>query len=740
MAGEPGLGGQAVEPETPGYRLHSPPIKPQSVFRSDLVQRLRFPGDATVVTLVAPAGYGKTTALAQYAARETQPTAWLWLDRSDTDPAVLLQDIAASLGAAGLVGSVEPWQTGFAGPTAVSAGVDRLMRMIGRDRGPGVLILDHMERIRGRSAQDVIAEMVYQLDGRIRVILASRAEGRLPLGVWRAEHNLLEIGPAELRMDRAEAAVLIEQMGVKSDLLDPLLEYSEGWPVGLYLACLASRSGMAPPTGGVMQQSDRYVADYMREVLLAPTPKRKLEFMMETSILDDMSGPLCDSVLESSGSAQMLESLEKSDLPIVPLDRSRQWYRYHHMLRDVLRRELEIRNPDRIAGLHDRASVWFEQHGLPATAIHHAQVAGDADRAARIVASVARVTFARGQSITLLGWLEWFENTGQLERHPDLAGIGALTYAVIGDGPRADRWGAIASNSPKGATSPPSLILRALQCRSGLAAMAADAASLRMALPPGSEWLPTALVLEALPMVWQGDSGDALPLLAEAVSVGKVVPAAATPLAPAQQSFIAMSTGNWSEAKRQAAHALELIDRQGLEGYSTSGLGIVAAARCARHSGDLDATTELLGKATAVRPYLSAALSGIAVQTLLELATAHLEMSDVAAARAALTDAEDILVQRPDLGRLGDRVRTMRKDLEAVGLGRIGTLSLTKAELRLLPLLATHLSFAEIAEQFFVSQHTVKSQAASIYRKLEASSRSEAVDKARANRLLSGET
>lgn len=732
-----------TELDWPAHKLRPPQVNPQAVLRAHLVEQLLGTTEVNVITLIAPAGYGKTTLLTQWAQGETRPVAWLSLDRTDRDPATLLTDIALSLRSAGVIPADVAVVGRFTSRTALAAGVSRLLGMIDRTVGSAILILDHKELISSRAAIDVVAELVHRIEGRITVAVASRKSIRLPLGAWRSEGRLLELGTSDLRMSREEARSLLSSMGVGVDRLDELVERTEGWPVGLYLAGRAIQAGstqMPPPVG--VTGDDRFITDYLRDQIISGMSRATLSFLTRTSILDELNGGLCDRVLEINGSAEVLAKLEGANLPIVSLDRARTWYRYHQLLQEMLQRELELREPEAIAGLHGRASAWFEAQGRFEQAVHHAQLAGDFEAVARILADTGRLAFAGGHVSGVIRWLDWLESEGQLENFPNVAGVGAMAFTLVGDASSADRWtgGVFGDHEDAGSDgiTPVALLARALRCKHGLAQMRKDAETARATLPPGSEWEPAALLIGALSHLWAGDLDVAEPLVIESISLGDPLSArVTTSFAWAERSVIALSRGAWGEADAHAARSLAVILDQGLEAQFTSGLGFAVAARSARHRGELSRATSLLAQASNIRPFLNATMPGVAVQTLLEMSAAYLEMSDVAAARTTIREAEDIVRQRPRLGTLTHQLEAMKAGLSDVGPAPIGAFALTKSELRVLPLLSSHLSFPEIGERLYISRHTVKTHAMSIYRKLGASSRSEAVDRARAAGFLS---
>jgi LuxR family maltose regulon positive regulatory protein len=303
--------------------------------------------------------------------------------------------------------------------------------------------------------------------------------------------------------------------------------------------------------------------------------------------------------------------------------------------------------------------------------------------------------------------------------------MGALVCALTGDPTGVERW-TVAGE----ALTPIARLARAVQTSAGTAAMIEDTRTALEELPPGSGFRPAATLMEGLGRLWEGEVERADALFAEAVSLSE--PHGATPtatLALVERAVIAIEGGDWSTAEEWASQSLRLVLDRGLEGYATSALVFVVAARLARRRNDISKAKRLLAQAASLRPVLNVTQPGLAVQTYTEMARAYLELSDIAGARRVIREAQDILAQRPDLGLLPGRLDEVLGGLTNSS-GRVGPSALTTAELRLLPLLTTHLTFPEIGERLFISRHTVKTQAMSIYRKLGASSRSEAVEAA----------
>jgi LuxR family maltose regulon positive regulatory protein len=457
-----------------------------------------------------------------------------------------------------------------------------------------------------------------------------------------------------------------------------------------------------------------------------------------------MCGPLCDAVLNTTGSSTALESLAGSNLLLVPLDRRREWYRYHHLFRDLLRAELDRREPELIPELHRRAAAWCQANGLEETAIDHAQAAGDADQVARLVLQAMQPVWASGRVDTVLGWMQWLEREQLIERYPAVAVHGALIFALLGRATRAEQWAAAAERAspegrlPDGSTMESYLgYLRAILCRDGVAEMRRDARLAWDGLSPLSPYRATMLHTEALSFLLDGEPERADTLFARAFEAA--TEAGAPPLAAvvlSERAIIAAGRDGWAEAAALADRALELIRGGEFDAYWTSALVYAWAARASLYRGDLNAARDHLARAAGLRPLLTHALPVVSVQALLELARAYIALGDPDGAHAVLRQADDTLRQRPDLGVLPAQADELRTRLATMRRTGLGASSLSAAELRLLPLLPSHLTFREIGERLFISQHTVKTQALSIYRKLGVSTRSDAVHHAQQLGLL----
>jgi LuxR family transcriptional regulator, maltose regulon positive regulatory protein len=389
------------------WKLRPPPARQGIVSRRALVDRLIGSPGVPVICVVAPPGYGKSTLLAQWSGRKGRRVGWVSVDRRDNDPVVLLTYIAVALDR---IGPIDPGvfrALASPGPSVVATVVPRLVSAVSGMAHPVALVLDHLESLENRECLDAVNELAIGLPAGSQLALAARRPPRLPLPLLRAQGQVVEVGVAELAMDDGEGRALLEATGVGLSDADmtALVEQTEGWPVGLYLAALARKAGGPHRNGGpAFTGDDRFVADYLGSELLAQLPPELVVFLTRTAVLERMSGPLCDAVLDTTGSGRVLESLEDSNLLVVSLDRRRAWYRYHRLFRELLRAELERREPGLVPRLHVRAAAWCEANGMPEVAIDHARAAGDADRVARLVLDTAPRAYAGGRRDTAIRW------------------------------------------------------------------------------------------------------------------------------------------------------------------------------------------------------------------------------------------------------------------------------------------------------------------------------------------------
>jgi LuxR family maltose regulon positive regulatory protein len=719
-----------------GSKIHPPVARPGIVDRSALLDRMSAASAPRLILLVAPAGYGKTTLLAQWAQSKGLRSAWLSADHRDNDPAVLLTYLAATLDG---VEEIDPAVfRALIPPSAPTAVLPLLVSVLQSTADPVFLILDHAEAITNRECLDVISEVALSVPPGSQFAIASRSDLPLPTARLRAEGAVLEIGVSELAMNEEEASLLLHEAGVelRSDEVRDLMGRTEGWPAGLYLAALAVNAG-TPPTEAVFTFTgdDRYMGDYLRSEILDRVSRAEVSFLTRTSILDRMCGPLCDAILNTGGSDRVLERLDARNLLVVPLDHRREWYRYHQLFRQLLYAELTRREADMVPVLHLRAAAWHEGNGGFEAAIEHAQAAADANWVGRLVLTWMQPVWASGRVDTVLRWLEWLENKTRVEHYSAVAAHGALILGMLGRPGAAERWAAAAERAaspgvlPNGDTMEGLLFfMRAVLCRDGVAQMRQDARSALDGLSPASPHRWGMLHTEGISYLADGDPVRADTLLAHAADVATASAAdPAVALTLAARAIASIERDDWLAAETLVDQALTIVSHGQFDSYWTSALVYAMGARIAANRGDVARGRECAAKAARLRPLLTYALPVVSVKSLLELGRAYLALGDSSGVAAVLRQAEDILQQRPDLGVLPRQAAELRTELNARPVQTGGASSLTAAELRLLPLLPTHLTLEQIAERLYLTRNTVKTQAASVYRKFGVNSRGEAV-------------
>jgi LuxR family maltose regulon positive regulatory protein len=723
-------------------KLAIPELRRDSVSRTPLVNRLRAAGAFPLVVVVAPAGYGKTTLLAQWAAKDARPFGWLSIDERDNDPVVLLRHIAAALDRIDPIDPLVSEALHSPDPPIWDAVIPRLTAHLASHDEPVVLVLDDVDLLDSDESISVVAALIKNIASGSMIALAGRAQPNLRIASVRVNSPVLEIGSYELGLSRREAEMLLRACAVEldEDEIVELVERTEGWAAGLYLAALAAREVGEEPTEerGHLAGDDRYLADYIEAEYLSQLTPELLEFLKHTSVLAKMCDALCDAVLERSDSSAMLQTIEKLNLLVVPLDRHRGWYRYHELFRELLQRKLGDEEPELVPVLNERAAAWYEAQGDPESALGHAHAAGDSDRAAQILSSIALSVHHSGRVSTVERWLRPFDDDERLERYPAVAINGCRIHAVRGRPEEAERWfGAAergAAQHRKGVASvrPCIAVMRSAMCPDGPVQMRTDATAARTKLARGATWRPSALLVEGAAAVLLGDDAKADSIFAEAASEAERLGSAETRvIAVAERSLLASTRGDFQDAETLALEACSLVEANDLDDYSTSALALVASARSLLRHGLWDKARRQLTLAEKLVPDLTYALPWLAVQVRIELGYAYVTLRDREGALGRLEEARAILGVKPKLGVLSAGVDALADEIQDMPTnGNGGGTGLTAAELRLLPLLSTHLSFREIGARLYVSRNTIKTQAISVYRKLGVSSRSEAIDRA----------
>jgi LuxR family maltose regulon positive regulatory protein len=397
-------------------KLYIPPVRPELVPRPHLIERLNA-GLYRKLTLVsAPAGFGKTTLLSEWVAGCERPVAWISLDGDDNDPVrflayfvAALQTIEANTGES-VLNAFHASQ-----PPPMESLLTTLVNEIAAIPDPFALVLDDYHLISAQPIHDALTFLLDHFPPQIHLVIATRADPPLPIARLRGRGQLTELRQTDLRFTLDEDAKFLNQvmgLALSADDITVLASRTEGWIAGLQMAAVSMQG--QEDVGGFIQAltgSDRYILDYLVEEVLQRQPDSVQTFLLQTSILDRLTGSLCDTVVGQVGNLSYdgqatLERLERANLFIVPLDNERRWYRYHHLFANLLRQRLQQTQPDMVPELHRRASGWYKQNGLTAEAIDHALSAGDFERAAHLIELAAEQTMMRSEVATFLNWVE----------------------------------------------------------------------------------------------------------------------------------------------------------------------------------------------------------------------------------------------------------------------------------------------------------------------------------------------
>ena len=745
-----------LQGELVATKLNAPAARAGSVTRAELVARLGS-AEARKLTLVcAPAGWGKSVLLSQW--REScegrPPFAWVSLDRGDDDPVRFwayvigaLRTIEPKLGTRALAARPGP------GANLGDAVVGPLINELAETPGRIVLVLDDYHVLHSESIHASVAFLLRHLPHSLHLALATRADPPLALGALRAAGEVMEIRAADLSFSDVEADELLNgslALGLEQGEVAALRTRTEGWAAGLQLAALSlqahpdRRAFIATLTG-----DDRQIGEYLHEVLADQSPALR-EFLLDTSVLERLCAPLCDAVTGSRGAAQQLEAVERANLFLVSLDTRREWYRYHHLFRELLRRQLERADPERVAKLHRRAAAWHRAAGNLEEAIRHATAAGDLDDAAELIAANWRAYFNGGQTETVARWIDALPRDYVVSdaRLCLARGWVALYLGRLDEGEALIR-DAQAARLPgpfhDGSTSLEANVafLESLRAALGGDVGASVHAARRALALQGDADAPERAALRVIlgrSLYHAGELGAALTTLADAVDwLSREAASVASLAAVGGLALAQVDSGDPLGAERSTAVAERLVVELAVGESAWAALPLLARGKLRELGGDL------VGAQAA---YRRAAL--LAARGARRLDHAHALLLDArlarrrgepVEARSLARESRAVLDACADPGMLRELLARTERSLQLPGAPASGPvlpsdLDLSERELSVLRLLATELSQREIGGQLYITVNTVKGHVRSIFRKLGVESRSAAVDRAREVGLL----
>ncbi len=726
--------------------MRAPVLGPAVVPRSGLVKDLLDTEPGEVVVITAPAGYGKTTTMALWDDADSRPFAWVNLDHLDRDPAHLVRHVAAAVRRVGDV-DVELLRY-LEGPGRSSdLLVPGLLELLEQVHRPWVLVVDDCQILDRLPSADVLAEVVAGRPADVVVALVGRTAPAVGLARVRMTGRLLERGPAQLALSADEAREVFAELDVAidEDRLADVVERSEGWVGGVHLAALALREPSSRPDAPVLTGRHRLVADYLVEQVLATLDPDTTAFLEESSVLDRMNADVLDEVLGRHDSGTVLRRIEASgNLFLVPLDEERRWYRFHHLLGDLLRARLDDRAPGRARSLHARAAGVAERVGDLDTAVRHAVASGDGRRAAAMVQRDAVELAWGGRGDVLRRRLDWLDEPART-RTADGALAEAWSALAWGDGAAA-RAALVAAAAADDGTPPGDgtasvpvaiALVQALLGDDGLDGIVRNTEIVRASAGPlQGPWWGLATGVQGTAMSHMGRWPEARRLLREAaVALGNLPGAQA--VCHAHLALVDLEAGDRAAALGHSDDARRIADRHDLRDlvpvlilYAVDALVAARAGLAERAWEDIRVARRSLARLGEVSPR-----TGISAHIL--LARAHLVLQDGSGARAEARSAARLYRDAPVSEELGRQLAELERVLATGPSGsKLAVTPLTEAELRVLPHLTTHLSLRQIATVLHLSRNTVKTHCVAIYRKLGVSSRDDAVAESRRLGLL----
>jgi len=732
-------------------KLHAPLLREGLIPRPELVEFMREGSQCKLTLVSAPAGYGKTTLLAQWRVAEEGniPFAWVSLDAYDEDPGRFwtyiieaLHTVEPEVGAnslAALKGS--PSLVEYVLPLLVNE-LATLPRVV-------ILVLDDYHHMRNGECHESMSFLIDNAPPTLHVVISTRVEPPLRLGRLRARGELNEVRIEKLGFTRKEASELLNEtmtLDLAATDIERLVNRTEGWAAGLYLAGLSLRNQAdAHDFVEVFAGDSRNVVDYLMEEVIRTQPDDVKVFLRRSSILERFSGPLCDAVLGRAGSAEFLRLLERSNLFLIPLDERRDWYRYHHLFRELLRLELRYNEPELVPVLHSRASAWYRDSGAIDEAIRHATAAADTTEAAELIARHWLSYVNAGQTASVSGWLDGLPEES-ITSDPRLCMVLAWLSALAGKKEEAEHFLSLAEAGdhagplPDGTSSIESgaALIHALYVfddarRAGEAAQRA----VELETDETSPWRALAHMLLGYCLYWSGEFSEAegylkdAARLAEASEQHLIIINALSVL-----SFIEEQRGSLGEAEALARRALKIVEENLLTHAQQSWSAYVALGKALSGRGELARAERMLERGLELQRLSegSPELTG----TLLALASVRRARGDLEEARSLVEEACEIVEGCADPGILSSLLERTERNFRRA-LRRQPELSeeLSEREAAVLKLLGTELTRRQIGGELYLSLNTVKSHTRAIYRKLGVSSRAAAVEQAHLSELLS---
>jgi LuxR family transcriptional regulator, maltose regulon positive regulatory protein len=748
-----GVGEAAARAVLLATKLNVPATGAQLVHRAALLDTLSAGRCCKLTLLSAPAGWGKTILLAQWAlgADEDQQFGWLSLDPSDNDPVWFWMYVVAALQKISPGVGIRAVELLAMGADPVQVVLPTLLNNLDTIASPMVLILDDYSLVVSRAVHEQLAFFISRMPANLHLVLATRSDPMLPLARLRARGELAEVRTDDLRFGAIEADHLLNDvlgLDLPHEDVQRLHRRTEGWAAGLYLAAL-SLAGRADAPAFIRSFAgdNRHIVDYLMAEVLDGQPPDLRSFLLRTSVLGRLSGALCDAMLQTSGSASVLEKIERENLFVVPLDTSRHWYRYHQLFGELLRTELRRSEPDLVADLHRRAATWFESEGLTDEAVRHLVAGGDIARSADLIAADWVTEFNGGGLSTVSGLLDLLPKETVLQ-DPRLSVARAWIALSGGQLDDAAEWieavetRSGADTADGDAISAQVVVLRAVHSfKTAELAAALETARRAITLDLGEAPLgrSSAYCIYGSALYFSGSTQEAQAAFRRAVELAeKVGDRRARIYALGHLALISAEHGQLADAecqiRRASGSSRDLADAEHLVDVMVS----LATAELLALRGDAAAAA-----AAADIAVMSARQGGAILEvakTLVVRAEIFEHLGDHQAGKAMLEEAGTLVRGCAD-ARIASTVLTSAEPSAGVTVpsrneGCAVDEELTPKEFEVLRLLATRLSRREIGARLYVSLNTVKTHQRAVYRKLRVEHRSAAVSRARELGLL----
>jgi LuxR family transcriptional regulator, maltose regulon positive regulatory protein len=723
-------------------KLHAPAVRKEWVQREQLIASLAGCAGFRLVLVAAPAGSGKTTVVAQWRASmaEDRPFAWVSLDRGDDDPARLWSHV---------VGAVQRACPEFAGgdmlralrarvPDVPGKVLPGLVNELAAVRAPVVLVLDDYHVIRDPGCHDQVALLLTQLPAAVQLVLVTRADPPLPLTRLRAAGEMAEIRAPELRFTAAQAAALVRTVAAvdlsEPDLAD-LVDRTEGWPAGVYLAALSLRGHPSP--GAFVRQftgNNRFIVDFLAEEVLSRQPAHIRQFLTRTAVLGRFCAPLCDAVAGSASAAEIIDVVERDNLFLVPLDDKRQWYRFHHLFAQALRGELTRTEPAIVPTLHQRASAWHRRSGSAEEAIEHAMAAGDVTGTVDLIAGHWPAYMDTGRISTVRGWLHGL-GEDRAGAGPVAAHCAAWCAVITGDPESLRHWLPVLESAtdigplPDGIRSLKSsaALLRGCFGFDGIEAMRDSArTAVELESDTRSPWYALARVALGSALYLSGELHASAVPLTEALASEVPIPSARV-AALSLLAIVRVEQGQAEQAQELARTARKLVEDNDLGETQQDSVACTAAGTLYAEQGRPQQARTEFEHALRIRRRWFGTSPWPVIDTLFRLAPMLDDLGERPAATALLGQAREMLAAWPD-GAEAQWARLHRLERRnAVWPRGVAGDRLTEREVTVLRLLRSTLSLREIGQQLYLSPNTVKTHTKAIYRKLGVPTRRDAI-------------